>query len=45
VPLIEAHIRSLGFRVEDIKYILNSHTHFDHAGGIAAPNAIVELKF
>lgn len=36
VPLIEAHIQSLGFRVEDIKYILNSHTHFDHAGGIAA---------
>jgi metallo-beta-lactamase class B len=36
VPLIEAHIRSLGFRVEDIKYIVNSHTHFDHAGGIAA---------
>lgn len=35
VPLIEAHIRSLGFRVEDIKYILNSHAHFDHAGGIA----------
>jgi len=36
VPLIESHIRSLGFRVEDIKYILNSHTHYDHAGGIAA---------
>ena len=36
VPLIEAHIRSLGLRVEDIKYILNSHAHPDHAGGIAA---------
>ncbi len=35
-PLIESHIRSLGFRVKDIKYILNSHTHYDHAGGIAA---------
>src|SRR6476646_6746966 len=34
-PQIEANIRKLGFRVEDIKYILNSHTHFDHAGGIA----------
>lgn len=33
--LIEANIRKLGFRVEDIKLILNSHTHFDHAGGIA----------
>jgi len=36
VPLIEANIRKLGFRVEDVKYILNSHAHFDHAGGIAA---------
>jgi metallo-beta-lactamase class B len=36
VPAIESHISSLGFRVEDIKYILNSHTHYDHAGGIAA---------
>jgi metallo-beta-lactamase class B len=35
VPRIEANIRKLGFRVEDIKLILNSHAHFDHAGGIA----------
>ncbi|MCE5231700.1 MAG: subclass B3 metallo-beta-lactamase [Xanthomonadaceae bacterium] len=34
-PQIAAHIRALGFRVEDIRYILNSHAHFDHAGGIA----------
>ena len=33
---IRAHIRELGFRVEDVKLILNSHVHFDHAGGIAA---------
>ena len=32
---IAAHIRSLGFRVEDVKVIVNSHVHFDHAGGIA----------
>ncbi len=31
---IAAHIRALGFRVEDVKLILNSHVHFDHAGGI-----------
>jgi metallo-beta-lactamase class B len=35
-PLIEANVRSLGFRVEDIRFILNSHVHTDHAGGIAA---------
>jgi metallo-beta-lactamase class B len=32
---IAAHIRSLGFRIEDVKLIVNSHVHFDHAGGIA----------
>jgi metallo-beta-lactamase class B len=32
---IAANIRSLGFRIEDVKIILNSHVHFDHAGGIA----------
>lgn len=33
--LIAANIRTLGFRVEAIKLIVNSHVHFDHAGGIA----------
>jgi predicted alpha/beta superfamily hydrolase/glyoxylase-like metal-dependent hydrolase (beta-lactamase superfamily II) len=32
---IAAHIRKLGFKVEDIRYILNSHAHQDHAGAIA----------
>lgn len=36
VAKIEANVRALGFRVEDIRLILNSHAHFDHAGGIAA---------
>jgi metallo-beta-lactamase class B len=35
-PQIESHIRALGFKVHDVKWILNSHTHIDHAGGIAA---------
>ncbi len=35
-PQILANIRALGFRVEDVKLILNSHAHFDHAGGLAA---------
>ncbi|WP_229423636.1 subclass B3 metallo-beta-lactamase [Massilia frigida] len=34
-PQVVAHIRKLGFRVEDIRYILNSHAHQDHAGAIA----------
>jgi metallo-beta-lactamase class B len=35
-PLIDANIRALGFRTEDVRIIVNSHAHFDHAGGIAA---------
>ena len=32
---IADHIRALGFKVEDIRLILNSHVHGVHAGGIA----------
>lgn len=34
--LIEANVNLLGFRMRDVKLILNSHPHWDHAGGIAA---------
>lgn len=34
-PLVEANIRALGFRVEDIRAIVGSHAHGDHAGGLA----------
>jgi len=34
-PKIGASIRALGFRPEDVKLILDSHPHYDHAGGIA----------
>ncbi|ALJ11422.1 subclass B3 metallo-beta-lactamase [Sphingopyxis macrogoltabida] len=33
---ILANVRTLGFRPEDIKYILSTEPHADHAGGIAA---------
>jgi len=36
VPQICTNIEKLGFRVGDIKIILNSHAHVDHAGGHAA---------
>jgi metallo-beta-lactamase class B len=35
VPQIKANIETLGFKLTDVKAILNSHTHPDHAGGIA----------
>lgn len=33
--LIEKSIQTLGFDLKDVRYILNSHEHMDHAGGIA----------
>jgi len=34
-PMIRDNIRKLGFKMEDVKDLLNSHAHFDHAGGLA----------
>jgi metallo-beta-lactamase class B len=35
-PMIMKSIASLGFKITDVKILLNSHAHFDHAGGLAA---------
>jgi metallo-beta-lactamase class B len=35
VPLIRENVRKLGFKMEDVKFLLNSHAHYDHAGGLA----------
>jgi metallo-beta-lactamase class B len=34
-PLIEKNIAALGFRIQDVKFLLNSHAHYDHCGGLA----------
>jgi metallo-beta-lactamase class B len=34
-PMILASIRKLGFDPKDVKILLNSHAHYDHAGGLA----------
>ncbi|KQN91612.1 subclass B3 metallo-beta-lactamase [Sphingomonas sp. Leaf67] len=36
VPSIVGNIRRLGFRPQDVKLLLMSHSHIDHAGGLAA---------
>lgn len=33
--IVEMNIETLGFKVKDIKYLLNTHSHFDHSGGLA----------
>ena len=34
-PKVEAALREIGLDIKDVKFILNSHAHYDHAGGIA----------
>jgi metallo-beta-lactamase class B len=33
--LVADNIRRLGFRLRDVRYLLHSHEHFDHVGGMA----------
>ncbi len=35
-PIIIESIATLGFDIADVGVLLNSHAHFDHAGGLAA---------
>ena len=35
VPLIKSAIRKLGFKYEDVRVLLNTQAHFDHAAGLA----------
>jgi len=32
---IKASIEKLGFKISDIKYLVNTHAHIDHTGGFA----------
>lgn len=34
-PIILRNIAALGFEPRDVKVVLNSHAHFDHAGGLS----------
>jgi len=42
--MIDANIRELGFRTEDVRLILTSHAHFDHVGGIAALQKLTQAE-
>jgi metallo-beta-lactamase class B len=34
-PLIEKNVATLAYSLRDVRYLLNSHAHFDHSGGLA----------
>jgi metallo-beta-lactamase class B len=44
-PQIEHNIVQLGFKLSDVKYLLNSHAHYDHAGGLAELKKVTGAKF
>ncbi|HWI87326.1 MAG TPA: subclass B3 metallo-beta-lactamase [Sphingomonas sp.] len=44
VPAIERNIASLGFTIRDVKILLNTHAHFDHAAGLARLKADSEAR-
>lgn len=44
VPQIKRNIAKLGFKLEDVKVLLNSHAHLDHAGGLAELKEITQAK-
>jgi metallo-beta-lactamase class B len=35
VPRIRANIEKLGFRIQDVKYLIGTHAHSDHVAGFA----------
>ncbi len=44
-PMIMANIEKLGFDPHDVRILLNSHAHYDHAGGLAAIGAATGATF
>ena len=44
VPAVKASIEKLGFRFEDIKYLLASHAHVDHVQGHARVRELTGAK-
>lgn len=42
---IAANIRTLGFDSKDVRYLLATHEHLDHAGGLARLKQITGAKF
>lgn len=44
VPQIKQNVVQLGFRLEDVKILINSHAHYDHAGGLAQLKQLTGAK-
>lgn len=45
VPIIRESVKKLGFKIEDVKILLNSHAHYDHAAGLAELKKLTGAAF
>ena len=43
--VVEANIKSLGFKLTDIRYLIENHAHSDHVGGLAQLKKSTGAKF
>src|SRR3954464_4829245 len=44
-PIIERNIQKLGFKLTDVKALISTHAHYDHAGGLAELKRATGAKF
>src|SRR5687767_7049911 len=44
VPQIKENLRTLGFKLDDVKVLLNTQAHYDHAGGLAELKRLTKAK-
>jgi metallo-beta-lactamase class B len=45
VPIIRESVKKLGFKIEDVKILLNTHAHYDHAAGLAELKKLTGAAF
>ena len=43
-PLIATNIEALGFALGDVEWIVTSHEHYDHVGGVAELQALTGAR-
>jgi len=42
--LVAANVRRLGFKLSDVRFLLHSHEHHDHVGGMARLQALTDAR-
>ena len=45
VPIIRESVKKLGFKIEDVEILINTHAHYDHAAGLAELKKLTGAAF